>query len=106
MTMAFRLDRISATAAGVWRIDIKGIGGRGEYGTLWITDAGLQLSVGTPSHPQGVLVPDFSCPNTADAQMVSRLVASTLLNLGWGPEVDQSGVVVDSAEFVYQPAGR
>lgn len=79
--------------------DIKGIEGRGEYGLLCATSDGLFL---VQSDELQLLVPTFRIPTGADKQTVSRVLAEALHALGWGPEVDQSGNVVNSKAYVLQ----
>lgn len=106
--MTFRIDMVSfetrEKSPGYGRVifDIKGIAGRGEYGLLCATPDGLFLAHrGTGELEQ--LVPTFRIPAGADKQVASRILADALHKLGWGPEVDQAGNIVNSTTYVLQP---
>lgn len=79
--------------------DIKGIEGRGEYGLLCATSDGLFL---VQSDELQLLVPTFRIPAGADKQTASRVLAEALHTLRWGPEVDQSGNIVNSKTYVQE----
>ncbi|MDP3512503.1 MAG: hypothetical protein Q8S20_07120 [Sulfuritalea sp.] len=105
--MTFRIDQVSFDTRGkrpqCGRVifDIKGIDGRGEYGRLCAAPDGLFLEQRL-SGALKPLVPSFRIPAGADTQAASRILAETLHTLGWGPEVDQAGHVVDSKTYVLQ----
>jgi hypothetical protein len=104
--MTFRIDTVSFVTRenspwyGRVTFDIKGIEGRGEYGLLCATPDGLFLA---QSAELELLVPTFRIPEGADKQAASRLLAEALHTLGWGPEVDQAGNIVNSKTYVLQP---
>ena len=103
--MTFRIDSVAfETCEGSpWYgrviFDIKGIEGRGKYGLLCATEGGLFLA---QSGELELLAPTFRIPAGADKQTASRLLAEALHALGWGPEVDQAGNLVNSATYVLQ----
>lgn len=103
--MTFRIDSVSFEARdgspGHGRIifDIKGIEGQGEYGLLCATSDGLFLAHRISGELK-LLVPTFRIPEGADKQGASRILADALHRMGWGPEVDQSGNVVNSKTYV------
>lgn len=105
--MTFRIDRVACDTRGdgPWGgsvlFDIKGIEGRGEYGRLRAALDGLFLEQRLSGELE-LLVPGFRIPAGADAQAASRILAEALHTLGWGPEVDQAGRVVNSATYVLQ----
>lgn len=105
--MTFRIDSVSfetrdgSPEYGRVIFDIKGIEGQGEYGLLCATSDGLFLAHRISGELK-LLVPTFRIPAGADKQAVSRLLADALHRLGWGPEVDQAGNVVDSTMYVLQ----
>lgn len=47
-------------------------------------------------------MPTFRIPEGADKQAASRILAEALHTLGWGPEVDQAGNIVNSTTYVLQ----
>jgi hypothetical protein len=110
--MTFRIDRINFETAprhlycGSWEIEIKGVEGRGEYGTLRAMQDKLYLQAWTELKPELELLSDCVIPSDADKQIVSRCVAQALLVLGWGPEVNQNGHVMNSATYQWQVAWR
>lgn len=105
--MTFRIDSVvfesREESAGYGRVifDIKGIKGRGEYGLLCATPDGLFLAHRISGELER-LVPDFRIPEGADKQAASRTLADALHILGWGPEVDQAGNVVNSKTYVLE----
>lgn len=104
--MTFRIDSVAFEMGeeGPWKgrviFDIKGVGGRGEYGLLCATSGGLFLVL---SAGLQLLVPTFRIPEASDRQATSRLLAEALHSLGWGPEVDQAGNIVDSTTYLLEP---
>jgi hypothetical protein len=111
--MTIRIDRIYFETAprhpycGSWEIEFKGVEGRGEYGTLRVMQDKLYLQTWTEQlAPDLVLLSECVIPSDADKQIVSRCVAQALLTLGWGPECNQNGTLVDSATYEWQVAWR
>ena len=109
--MTFRIDRINFETAsrhpycGSWEIEFKGVKGKGEYGTLRVMQDKLFLQT-WKQEPELVLLSECVIPPDADKQIVSRCVAQALLALGWGPECNQNGNVVDSDCYQWQVAWR
>lgn len=105
--MTFRIDSVTFETRdenpGYGRIifDIKGVEGRGEYALLCATSDGLFLAQRISGELK-LLVPAFRIPAGADKQAASRILADALHRLGWGPEVDQAGNVVNSKTYVLQ----
>ncbi len=111
--MTFRIDRIVFETAprhphcGCWTLAFKGVYGKGVYGHFVATPSGLLL-LHNMSEKRELIVPGFVIPDpeSADKQNVSRFVAQALIEIGWGPEVDQHFNVVDSETFQWIPAWR
>ncbi len=103
--MTFRIDSVAFETRedspwyGRVIFEIKGIEGRGEYGLLYATEDGLFRA---QSGELELLAPTFRIPEGSNRQAASRLLAEALHKLGWGPEVDQAGNVVDSTTYVLQ----
>lgn len=105
--MTFRIVGVSfetreeSTWLGRVVFDIKGIEGRGEYGLLCATPDGLFRAHRITGELEQ-LMPTFRIPEGADKQAASRILAEALHTLGWGPEVDQAGNIVNSTTYVLQ----
>jgi hypothetical protein len=111
--MTLRIDRIHFETTprhlycGSWEIEIKGVEGRGEYGTLRVMQDKLYLQTWSEKlAPEIELLAECVIPPDADKQIVSRHVAQALLTLGWGPEINQNGHVMNSAAYQWQVAWR
>jgi hypothetical protein len=110
--MTFRIDRITFNTSednqlfGSVSCSFKGYEGRGEYANLCAMPGGLYFLPPGISFEYLMLVPGFEIPAGADRQTASRCFAKALHELGWGPEVDQNGNVVDSETFQWVPAWR
>lgn len=90
--MTFRIDRVFLLPDGRWTFDVKGIRGRGVYGTLESNPGGCGLFIlaAPGAISRNTLVSEeirLLPPDCSFSAAVQR-VAAVLLVLGWGPEVD------------------
>lgn len=98
--MTFRIDRFGYEY-GKWHFAFKGVEGKGIYGRLIVEpDEGLVLD-DAAEHERRVLVPGLIITEETNRQDASRIIARALHSLGWGPECDKNGNVVDSETFIY-----
>lgn len=100
--MTFRIDYLyRREGTEGWVFDIKGIEGRGVYGTLVTNPEGRALYLEDQEHliplPPGTLLlsaTEFCVPANSSKAQAMRMLALALLRLGWGPEVNQQNKVV------------
>ena len=100
--MTFRIDYLyRREGTDGWVFDIKGIEGRGIYGTLVTNPEGRALYLEDQEHliaiPPGSLLlsaTEFCVPANSSKAQAMRILALALLRLGWGPEVNQQNKVV------------
>ncbi|MDO9007543.1 MAG: hypothetical protein Q7U80_04915 [Thiobacillus sp.] len=100
--MTFRIDYLHRSeGTDAWSFDIKGIEGRGVYGTLVTNPEGRALYLEDQEHlipiPPGTLLlsaTEFCVPANSSKAQAMRILALALLRLGWGPEVNQQNKVV------------
>ena len=98
--MTFRIDEMELGSSG-WRVQIKGMEGKGIYGRLTTAPDGRGLfvvddqdiSMRKPGR-RLLAEPEFCVPPDTKPEDAMRRVADALERLGWGPEVNQAGKVV------------
>lgn len=95
--MTFRIDSVEQGVWG-WRINLKGLEGKGIYGRLVTALNGHGLYVVdeddiTRCKPGHQLLPaaEFAIPIECSPDEAKRRVAEMLAKLGWGPEVNNAG---------------
>lgn len=98
--MTFRIDSVEQGEWG-WRINLKGLEGKGVYGRLVTTRDGHGLYVVdeddmTRIKPGRQLLPaaEFAISVECSPDEAKQRVAEALTNLGWGPEVNSAGRIV------------
>lgn len=99
--MTFRIDSVEPGKWG-WRINLKGLDGKGVYGRLVTAPDGHGLYVVdeddiTRSKPGRQLLPEaeFATPRECSLDEAKQRVAKMLVRLGWGPEVNSAGRIID-----------
>jgi hypothetical protein len=102
--MGFRIDAVQRREMSdgtCWEWDIKGIYGQGIYGTLLTGPGGRGLYLFKwPDRPNDNLrMPlcteeEFQVDLDTPPAKAARMLAATLMQLGWGPEKNQAGRVV------------
>lgn len=97
--MTFRIDEFGISR-GKWRFSFKGVEGKGVYGHVVVEPEGLALEEAA-EHGERLLIPGFTIAADATKQDASRILAAAFHELGWGPECNKVGDVVDSATFIY-----
>ncbi|WP_148290872.1 hypothetical protein [Sulfuricella denitrificans] len=89
--MPFRIDNVSQKAS-VWYWRIKGIDGRDVYGTLSTGQNGRGLYQVAIGFTRILVVPErFYVPSNLPSGEACLLLALTLEQMDWGPEVNQDG---------------
>lgn len=98
--MTFRIDSVEQGDWG-WRINLKGLEGKGIYGRLVTAFNGYGLYVVdendiTRSKPGRQLLPaaEFVIPREYSLDEAKQRVAEALTKLGWGPEVNNVGKII------------
>lgn len=98
--MTYRIDSVERGDWG-WRINIKGVEGKGVYGRLVTARDGRGLYVVdeddiTRSKPGRQLLPaaEFAIPRECSLDDAKQRVAEALTRLGWGPEVNNAGRII------------
>lgn len=98
--MTFRIDSVERGDWG-WRLNLKGMEGKGVYGRLVTTLDGHGLYVVdeedmTRSKPGRQLLPaaEFAIPLECGPDEAKQRVAGALTKLGWGPEVNNAGRII------------
>lgn len=98
--MTFRIDEIELEEQG-WRVQFKGLDGKGVYARLITAPDGRGLYVVddgdiTLRKPGRHLLgeDEFRISRESTREAAMRRVAEALTKLGWGPEVDNAGRVV------------
>lgn len=98
--MTFRIDSVEKGDWG-WRINLKGLEGKGVYGRLVTALNGHGLYVIeedeiTRSKPGHQLLPaaEFAIPSECTLDEAKQRVAAALTRLGWGPEVNNVGRII------------
>jgi len=98
--MTFRIDSVEQGDWG-WRINLKGLEGKGIYGRLVTALDGHGLYVIdeddiTRCKPGRQLLPaaEFAIPCECSLDDARRRVAEALTRLGWGPEVNNAGRII------------
>jgi len=98
--MTFRIDEIELEEQG-WRVQFKGLDGKGVYARLITKHDGRGLYVVddgdiTLRKPGRQLLgeDEFRISRESTREAAMRCVAAALTRLGWGPEVNSAGRVV------------
>ena len=98
--MTFRIDSVEQGDWG-WRINLKGIEGKGVYGRLVTALDGHGLYVVdeddmTRCKPGRKLLPadEFAIPRECNLDEAKQRVAEALTKLGWGPQVNNPGRII------------
>lgn len=102
--MTFRIDEIALEEQG-WRVQFKGLDGRGIYGRLITAPDGRGLyvvdddDIALRKAGRQLLGEDeFRISRESTREAAMRCVAVALTRLGWGPEVNHAGRVVARPE--------
>lgn len=98
--MTFRIDEIELEEQG-WRVQFKGLDGRGIYGRLITAPDGRGLYVVDDDDitlrkagRQLLGEDEFGISRESTREAAMRCVAAALTRLGWGPEVNNVGKIV------------
>jgi len=98
--MTFRIDSVEQGDWG-WRINLKGIDGKGAYGRLVTALDGHGLYVVdeddiTRIKPgrQLLTATEFVIPCECSLDDAKRRVVEALTKLGWGPQVNSAGRII------------
>ncbi|MCM2306450.1 MAG: hypothetical protein NDI91_03135 [Sulfuritalea sp.] len=98
--MTFRIDEIELEDQG-WRLQFKGLDGKGVYARLITKPDGRGLYVVddgdiTLRKPGRQLLDEdeFRISRESTREAAMRCVAAALTRLGWGPEVNNAGKIV------------
>lgn len=98
--MTFRIDEIELEEQG-WRVQFKGLDGKGVYARLITTPDGRGLYVVDDGDiilrklgRQLLGENEFRISRESTREAATRCVAAALTRLGWGPEVNKAGKIV------------
>ncbi|TCV85823.1 hypothetical protein [Sulfurirhabdus autotrophica] len=91
--MAYRIDNVSENT-GIWCWKVKGINGKGVYGTLTTGLNGRGLYQVNMGIRHTLIIPErFHVPPDLPTGEASLLLGLALDQMGWGPEVNQEGEI-------------